>query len=86
MGDSKPQMLENLRRLVRDALQMRRAGASQVRLVRAGGAIDGYSRALLDSGIASRSELLALIAAERTRLDGPATGSPRSELDPIAAA
>lgn len=87
MGDdSKRQMLETLRGLVHEALRLRREGAAQVRLVRAGGAVDGYSSALLDSGIASRAELLALIVAERAQLDGPATGRVRTELDSIAAA
>jgi hypothetical protein len=84
--DSKKQMLETLRGLVREALRLRREGAMYARLSRAGGAVDGYMTALVDSGIATRSELLALISAERAEQDGPSTGSVRSELDSILAA
>lgn len=85
-NDSKNEMLDTLRGLVRDALRLRSEGAVYARLARAGGAVDGYLRALVDSGIASQSELLQLIAEERAKIDGPATGHVRPELDSILAA
>lgn len=86
MADSKRELLENLRGLVREALRLRREGAMYARISRAGGAVDGYLTALVDSGVASRGELLELIAKERARVDGPATGAARPELDSILAA
>lgn len=85
-NNSKTAMLETLRSLVREALRMRREGAGYSKLARAGGTVDGYLRAMIDSGIASRAELLDLVSAERAKLDGPATGTVRGELDSIVAA
>lgn len=85
-NDSKAEMLETLRGLVREALQLRRAGAVYARLARASGQVDGYLRALCDAGVATRSELLTIVSEERVKLDGPAFGGVRSELDSIIAA
>jgi hypothetical protein len=35
--------------------------------------VDGYMRALLESGHATKQELLELVAVERARVSGPAT-------------
>jgi hypothetical protein len=85
-NNSKKEMLEILRGLVREALKLRRDGAVYARLARASGAVDGYLRALVDAGVATRSELLDLVTEERVKLDGPATGGVRTELDSIIAA
>lgn len=84
--NAKAEMLETLRSLVRDALRLRHEGAVYARLARAGGAVDGYMRALLDSGAVTQRELLDLIAGERAAMDGPASGAMRPELDSIVAA
>lgn len=83
---SKTEMLETLRGLVREALRMRREGAVHHRLARAGGAVDGYLGAMVDAGVATRGELLALVSEERAKMDGPATGTARTELDSSIAA
>ncbi len=83
---SKKEMLETLRGLVREALRLRRTGAVHHRLASAGGVVDGYLAALVDAGIASRGELLALVSEERAKMDGPATGTARTELDSSIAA
>lgn len=70
---SKAQMLETLRGLLGDVFQLRRDGAQYARLARAHGYVDGYMRVLLESGAATRQELLAVVSAERVRADGPAT-------------
>jgi hypothetical protein len=70
---SKAAMLENLRVMLRDVFRLRRDGAAYARLSRAHGYVDGYMRALMESNVATQQELLDLVAAERTRLDGPAT-------------
>ncbi|HVU02440.1 MAG TPA: hypothetical protein VHE30_11840 [Polyangiaceae bacterium] len=70
---SKPEMLDTLRRLLDDVFKLRREGAAYARLARAHGYVDGYMRVLLESGVATRQELLAVVAAERVKSDGPAT-------------
>jgi hypothetical protein len=71
---TKDEVLEELRAMFRNVLAAAEAGGSHVRLSRARGNVDGYMRALLDLGIATREELLGLIAAERQRANGPAVG------------
>ena len=83
---SKAEMLETLRTLVREALRLRRSGSMYARLTHASGSVDGYMRALVDAEVATRAELLSLIAEERVAVDGPATSGVRSELDSIQAA
>ncbi|HEX4339798.1 MAG TPA: hypothetical protein VH062_28010 [Polyangiaceae bacterium] len=76
---SKPAMLDNLRSMLNDVFKLRREGAVYARLARQHGYVDGYMRMLLESGIATRSELLAVVAAERVRTDGPATATLQTE-------
>lgn len=78
----KSEMLDNLRTVLRDVLRLRTDGVPYGRLARAHGYVDGYMRALIEAGVADRRELLALVAAERARLEGPATG----QLEPEAVA
>jgi hypothetical protein len=78
-------MLNTLRGLLREALVLRCAGVPHARLTRANGAVDGYMRAMLDAGLADQRELLALVAAERTAVGGPATGPMPSDPAILAA-
>lgn len=73
-GSSKAEMLENLRVMLRDVFKLRSEGVAYARLARAHGYVDGYMRVLLETGISEKSELLSLVAEERCRADGPATG------------
>jgi hypothetical protein len=70
---SKAKMLAALRSLLQCALRMQGEGTPSLRLGRAQGYADGYMSALLDAGVADASELIALVAEERARIDGPAT-------------
>jgi hypothetical protein len=72
---SKAEMLENLRTMLRDVFRLRNDGVTYARLARAHGYVDGYMRALLESNVADKAELLALVAAEREAVDGPATST-----------
>ena len=81
---SKDEMLDTLRRMLRDVFQLRNEGLAYARLARAHGYIDGYMRVLLETGVAEKQELLALVAEERVTACGPATGEIR--LEPEAAA
>ncbi len=65
-------LMWELRKMLRDVLTLRREGSLQPRLGRAQGIVDGYMRALLDGGLATKLELLALVAEEREAAEGPA--------------
>ena len=58
--------------MLRDMLTASASGAAGSRLARAHGYVDGYMRALLDLGAATRTELLEVVAEERVRQNGPA--------------
>ena len=73
MRSSKADMLAELRRLLHDVFVARAEGANYSRLARAHGYVDGYMRALLESGHSTKQELLELVALERARVSGPAT-------------
>ena len=70
---SKAEMLDELKKMLHDVFVARAAGTSHPRLARAHGYVDGYMRALLECGHASKTELLALVAEQRERVNGPAT-------------
>lgn len=73
------ELLENLRGMVRDMLKLRSEGGAYAKLARAHGYVDGYMRVLLEAGIADHKALLALVADERCKFDGPATTALRAE-------
>lgn len=80
---SKTELLNNLRGMVRDMLRLRSEGGAYAKLARAHGYVDGYMRVLLETGAAEHRELLALVAEERRKFDGPATSvvTPESEAE-----
>jgi hypothetical protein len=65
-------VLEELRTMFRNVLADSVAGGNHSRISRGRGCVDGYMRALLDLGLATRGELVQLIATERERAAGPA--------------
>ena len=80
MRSSKADMLAELRRLLHDVFVARAEGAHYNRLARAHGYVDGFMRALLESGQCTKQELLELVAVERARLHGPATREIETEI------
>lgn len=70
---SKTELLDNLRGMVRDMLRLRSEGGAYAKLARAHGYVDGYMRVLLETGVADHKSLLKLVAEERARFEGPAT-------------
>lgn len=72
---TKDEALEELRIMFRNLLSASTAGGGHARVSRARGCVDGYMRALLDLGVATRSELMQIVAAERERAHGPALGA-----------
>jgi hypothetical protein len=71
---SKAEMIAELRRLLHAMFVAQADGSSYVRIARERGYVDGFMRALLDSGQATSKELLEVVARERTKVRGPATG------------
>lgn len=69
---SKADILDELRGMLRDVFAAQAAGQLHTRVARAHGYVDGFMRALLDSGVAAKSELLEIVASERERISGPA--------------
>ena len=65
-------MLDELRIMLRDVFAAQAAGQVHSRIARAHGYVDGFMRALLDTGIAGKRELLELVASEREHVSGPA--------------
>lgn len=69
---TKPEIMTDLRTMLRDVFLAKSAGENYARLSRAHGYVDGYMRALLETGTVSKEELLAIVAAEREQVSGPA--------------
>jgi hypothetical protein len=69
---SKMQMMSELRKQLRECLVTQTEGGSFTKLARAHGFVDGYMRAMLEGGQATKQELLELVATERARVNGPA--------------
>jgi hypothetical protein len=77
---AKSEMLTELRMMLRELFQARQQGATYTRYARAHGYVDGFMRALLESGITTKDELVALVAAERVAVHGPAVAHPSPEV------
>ena len=71
MGN-KSDVVGQLRAMLRDIFLAKAAGETHARLARAHGYVDGYMRALLETGTIAKDELLEIVAAERERSSGPA--------------
>jgi hypothetical protein len=68
--NAKSEMLNELKRMLNDVLVARSKGATYPRLLRAHGYVDGYMKAMIEAGLATRSELLAVVAEERSLVHG----------------
>jgi hypothetical protein len=71
---SKQRAIAELRTHIREMLTLLAQGSTFPKLSRAQGQVDGYMRALLDSGQATERELLALVSEVRREMNGEATG------------
>ena len=71
---AKDDLLNVLRRLLREVVKARFEGGAYAKLSRAHGYADGYMAALLDAGVLDRASLLAVVSQERSRMmPGPST-------------
>jgi hypothetical protein len=77
---SKAEMIAELRKLLNAMFVAQADGSSYVRLARDRGYVDGYMRVLLDGGHATSKELLEIVARERAKVRGPATGEMAADL------
>ncbi len=82
---SKVEMMAELRRQLRDCLRTQAEGGSFTKLARVHGFVDGYMRAMLEGGQATKQELLELVATERARVNGPALRIVDTAADIVAA-
>lgn len=85
MKKDKAEVLSELRTMLADVFAAKAQGEAYGRLARAHGYVDGYMRALLDTGVAQKDELLEIVNGERERASGPAM-RPLAEIDAVAAA
>ncbi len=69
---TKAEMLADLRVMLTDVFVAKAAGEQYGRLARAHGYVDGFMRALLETGTVTKAELLELVASEREKVSGPA--------------
>jgi len=82
---TKEEMLSAVEGMLKEAFLAKAEGASQPRLARAYGYADGYLKALLDAGLATQKELLAIVADVRTAVSGPATETREASSTEVAA-
>ncbi len=69
---NKAELVGELRTMLKDVFAAKAAGETHGRLARAHGYVDGYMRALLETDVLTKSELLEIVASERERVSGPA--------------
>jgi hypothetical protein len=69
----KAEVISELRSMLADVFTAKERGEAYGRLARAHGYVDGYMRALLELGVATKDELLEVVKSERERSSGPAT-------------
>lgn len=65
---AKEELMNTLRRLLRDVVTARFEGGAYAKLSRAHGYADGYMAALLDAGVMEQHSLLELVREERGRV------------------
>lgn len=69
---TKAEVITELRSMLRAIFAAKAAGENYGRLARAHGYVDGYMRAVLETGTATKEELLEMVATEREKASGPA--------------
>lgn len=72
---AKEELINVVRRLLREVVKARFEGGAYARLSRAHGYADGYMAALLDAGLIERDSLLRLVGEERSKLALAPTGA-----------
>jgi hypothetical protein len=78
---SKAELIDILRSLLRESFRLQSEGGSHARLSQAVGTIDGYVRALIETGVADHATLLAIVRDVRAESRGAATRTLEAEQD-----
>jgi hypothetical protein len=82
---SKAEMHDILRALLRESLRLQAAGANQPKLALAQGYVDGFIRAMVESGLSDHKAMLEIVREVRGELGGPATGAVEKPAATLAA-
>ena len=82
---SASELHEILKGLLRESMRLHADGASGQRLGRADGYVDGFVRALVESGISDHKTLLGVVSGVRRELGGPATAEVETDSATLAA-
>jgi len=87
MSSSKSQLElhEILKSLLRDSMRLHADGAPGSRLGQADGYVDGFIRALVESGLSDHALILALVRDVRREVAGPSTGAVEADGATLAA-
>ena len=82
---SKAEMHDILRALLRESLRLQQSGANQPKLALAQGYVDGFVRALVESGLSDHKAMLDIVREVRGELGGPATTVVEKQTSTLAA-
>jgi hypothetical protein len=87
MSSSKSQLElhEILKSLLRDSMRLHADGAPGSRLGQADGYVDGFIRALVESGLSDHALILAVVRDVRREVAGPSTGAVTADGATLAA-
>ena len=87
MRESKSQaeLHDMLKSLLRDSLRLHTEGAAGSRLAQADGYVDGFIRALVESGVSDHKTILALVRDVRREVAGAPTTVVESDAETLAA-
>jgi hypothetical protein len=82
---SQAELHDILRSLLRDSLRLHHEGAAGSRLGQADGYVDGFIRALVESGASDHAAILALVREVRREVAGPPTATAERDSETLAA-
>jgi hypothetical protein len=82
---SQVELHEILKSLLRDSMRLHAEGAAGSRLGQADGYVDGFIRALVESGASDHASILKLVRDVRREVAGPATGAVETDAATLAA-
>ncbi|HEY3493059.1 MAG TPA: hypothetical protein VGK73_00165 [Polyangiaceae bacterium] len=85
IAKSKAEMHDILRALLRESLRLQASGGNQPKLALAQGYVDGFVRALVESGLSDHKTLLEIVREVRGELGGPATRAVEAPASTLAA-
>lgn len=82
---SQAELHDVLKNLLRDSMRLHCEGANGLRLGQADGYVDGFIRALVESGLSDHATILSVIRDTRREFAGPATRTLEPDAKTLAA-